>query len=523
MTAPLFDGPILVTGATGFLGQHLVHRLIELGQPVIATGRNIKVGLGLQAAGADFRPVDLRDRAGMIAAAEGAKAVVHSGALSSVWGRRKDFHAINVGGTENVIAACRANGVKRLVYISSPSVMTRPTAQLNLNESEPLPDKHVSIYSETKRLGEELVHQAAAASADLETVILRPKAIYGPGDTAIFPRLIKAASKGRLPIIGDGNTITNLTHVRDVVAAILLALKSEKAVGNTYLITGGEDVRIWDAIKEVVTRSGYKAPTRKIKIGRAMRAARVLEWVWRTLHLPGEPPLTTYTAGILGLSQTYDISAARRDLGYEPSVRLEEGIAEAFPTTPAPAVAKRQPPPKAVPPNEPPEVGIRIRTAGIAWVRPFTFQPGGGFKWMAVPALYAHHRAPDAGASVVGYGLRAAVFRRDQALPLAHHALRHARGDPRGRCGHQPAESARIRPGGRPRHYSVALRPGSFRRASGFSRRADLLFLARLGRCAREARTCQGQGPPLARTPAGGYCGTPEIAPRSGWPANLCF
>ncbi len=416
MTAALFDGPILVTGATGFLGQHLVRRLIELGQPVRATGRNIRVGLELQAAGADFRPVDLRDRAGMIAAAEGVEAVVHSGALSSVWGRRKDFHAINVDGTENVIAACRANGVKRLVYISSPSVMTRPIAQLNLNESEPLPDKHVSIYSETKRLGEELVHQAAAASADLETVILRPKAIYGPGDTAIFPRLIKAASKGRLPIIGDGKTVTNLTHVRDVVAAILLALKSDKAVGNTYLITGGEEVRIWDAIKEVVTRSGYKAPTRKIGIGRAMRAARVLEFVWRTLHLPGEPPLTTYTAGILGLSQTYDISAARRDLGYEPAVALEEGIAEAFPTSPAPAVAKRNPP-KAVPPNEPPAVDIRIRTAGIAWVRPFTFQPGGGFKWMAVPALYGIIEHPTQGLLLWDTGYAPRFFAATRRFP----------------------------------------------------------------------------------------------------------
>ncbi len=406
----------MVTGATGFLGQHLVRRLIELDQPVRATGRSLKVGLALQAAGADFRPVDLRDHAGMIAAAEGVSAIVHSGALSSVWGRRKDFHAINVGGTENVIAACRENAVKRLVYISSPSVMTRPIAQWNLNESEPLPEKHVSVYSETKRLGEELVHQAAAEGAGLETVILRPKAIYGPGDTAIFPRLIKAASKGRLPIIGDGDTITNLTHVRDVVSAILLALKSEKAVGHTYLITGGEDIRIWDAITEVVTRSGYEAPTRHIKIGRAMRAARVLEWLWRTLHLPGEPPLTTYTAGILGLSQTYDISAARRDLGYEPEVPLAEGIAEAFPTSPRPATPKRKPR-AAVPPNEPPALKVRIRTAGMAWVRPFTFQPGGGMKWMAVPALFAIIEHPEQGLLLWDTGYAPRFFAATRRFP----------------------------------------------------------------------------------------------------------
>ena len=418
MAEPLFDGPVVVTGATGFLGQHLVRRLIEIGQPVRATGRNLRIGLELQAAGADFRPVDLRDRAGMKAAMDGVVAVVHSGALSSVWGPRKAFHAINVGGTENVIAACLAHGVKRLVYISSPSVMTRPVAQLNLNETEPLPDEHVSIYSETKRLAEEAVQHAAAATPGLETVILRPKAIYGPGDTAILPRLLTAAEKGRLPIVGDGDTVTNLTHVRDVVAATILALKSKKAVGKTYLITGGEDVRFWDVIKDVVTRAGFKPPTRRVPIRRAMRAARVLEWVWRTFRLPGEPPLTTYTAGILGLSQTYDISAARRDLGYEPSVSMADGVAEAFPAggeTDAKPVKK--PAATAVKRGEAPALKVRVRTAGRAWVRPFTFQPGGGWKWMAVPALYAIIEHPSEGLLLWDTGYAPRFFAATRRFP----------------------------------------------------------------------------------------------------------
>lgn len=322
-----FDGPVLVTGATGFLGQYTVRRLIQLGQRVIATGRNLKVGHALKEEGADFRPIDLTDRAGLVAAMKGVSAVVHCGALSSAWGKTSEFHATNVGGTENVVAACIQQGVRRLVYISSPSVMTRSENQWNLTEAEPLPDRHVSVYSLTKRLGEERVRQV---SGKLETVILRPKAIYGIGDTAIFPRLIKAASKGRLPIIGDGETVTNLTHVSDVVEATMLALTSERAVGNTYLITGGEDIRIWDVIRDVVRRSGFKEPTRRLSLRRAMRAAKVLETLWLRLRLPGEPPLTTYTAGILGLSQTYDISAARRDLGYEPKMTLARGIEESF-------------------------------------------------------------------------------------------------------------------------------------------------------------------------------------------------
>ncbi|MGD9739406.1 MAG: NAD-dependent epimerase/dehydratase family protein [Bauldia sp.] len=409
----MFAGPVLVTGATGFLGQYVVRKLIEIGQPVIATGRNLKVGLALQEEGADFRPVDLTDAQGMRAAMKGVSAVVHSGALSSAWGKTSEFHATNVGGTENVIAACLAEGVKRLVYISSPSVMTRAEDQWNLKETDPLPDGHVSIYSLTKRLGEERVHQVADR---LQTVILRPKAIYGIGDTAIFPRLIKAASKGRLPLIGDGKTVTNLTHVSDVVEAILLALKSEKAVGNTYVITGGEDVLIWDVIRDVVRRSGFKEPTRRLPLRRAMRAAKVLETLWLRLRLPGEPPLTTYTAGILGLSQTYDISAARRDLGYEPKVTIARGIEESFAAGPT-SKPKRQPVRPRPYASEPLPVDIEILNSGTAFVRPFYFQPGGGIRWMGVPATFALIHHPTLGPVLWDTGYAPRFFEGTRRLP----------------------------------------------------------------------------------------------------------
>lgn len=409
----MFAGPVLVTGATGFLGQYVVRKLIEIGQPVIATGRNLKTGLTLQEEGADFRPVDLTDRAGMMTAMKGVSAVVHSGALSSAWGKTSEFHATNVGGTENVIAACLAQGVKRLIYISSPSVMTRPEDQWNLKETDPLPDDHVSIYSLTKRLGEERVHQVADR---LETVILRPKAIYGIGDTAIFPRLVKAASKGRLPIVGDGETVTNLTHVSDVVEAILRALTSGKAVGNTYVITGGEDVRIWDVIRDVVRRSGFKEPGRRLSLRRAMRAASILEKVWTRLNLPGEPPITMYTAGILGLSQTYDISAARRDLGYEPKVSIARGIEESFAAGPA-SRPKRLPARKPPPVAEPMPVDIEILNSGSVWVRPLYFQPGGGVRWMKVPATFALIHHPKEGPVLWDTGYAPRFFESTRPFP----------------------------------------------------------------------------------------------------------
>ncbi|MCC6736883.1 MAG: NAD-dependent epimerase/dehydratase family protein [Bauldia sp.] len=393
---PLFDGPVLVTGATGFLGQYVVRKLLALRQPVIATGRNLRIGLALQAEGADFRPVDLTDLPGLGTAMAGVAAVVHAGALSSAWGKESEFHATNVGGTENVIAAALAAGVKRIVYVSSPSVMTRHAEQLNLRESDPLPDEHVSVYSLTKRLGEDRVR---AASGRIETVILRPKAIYGVGDTAIFPRLLKAAQKGRLPIIGDGNTVTNLTHVSDVVEAILLALTTTKGVGKAYVITGGEDVRIWDVIKDIIARSGFKAPSRKLPLGRAMRAATVLEAAWKRLHLPGEPPLTKYTAGILGLSQTYDISAARRDLGYAPKMPIARGVEESFAAGLAALRGEGKAATRETAVAKPPRpVAVRIMNSGHVRVRPIVFFPNTrSLRPVTVPATFALIEHPEEG------------------------------------------------------------------------------------------------------------------------------
>ncbi|MFH1530643.1 MAG: NAD-dependent epimerase/dehydratase family protein [Pseudomonadota bacterium] len=320
------SGIILVTGATGFLGGHLVRTLLARGSQVRALGRSLPAGLALQAAGADFMPVDLRDGPAMRAACAGVDAVIHAGALSTAWGRSRDFHDINVVGTENVIAGCIENGVGRLVHVSSPSILSRHMPQLDLDESHPLPETFVSMYSETKAAAEERVRGAAVAG--LETVILRPKAIYGPGDRTVFPRIIQALERGRLPIVGDGVTLTNITHVRDVVQACLLALEQDAAVGKTYLITGGEAVNLWEIIGHIAGRRGLAPPARKIPVRRALWIGAALEALWRMLRLPGEPPLTRYKASILGYSQTYDIAAARRDLGYAPEVRWKDGVDE---------------------------------------------------------------------------------------------------------------------------------------------------------------------------------------------------
>jgi nucleoside-diphosphate-sugar epimerase len=311
---------ILITGGTGFLGQYLARELLGQGHRVQLLGRNIARVGELIAAGALPVAADLRDRAAVIAACAGVDAVYHVGALSAPWGRRADFFAINVGGTAAVLEGCRSHGVRRLIYVSSPSVVFDGRDHRDLTEDAPYPRRFASVYSLTKKLGEDLVNAATWC----DSVIVRPKAIFGPGDHALLPRLIAAARQGRLPQIGDGRNLVDLTYVDNVAHALVLALGAEPSSGKTYMITNDEHVPLWDVIRSVLRRLGIPAELRRVPLATALVAASLMEC--RAALIGKEPLLTRYTAAILGCTQTYDISAARRDLGYAPRVSVAAGI-----------------------------------------------------------------------------------------------------------------------------------------------------------------------------------------------------
>jgi nucleoside-diphosphate-sugar epimerase len=321
---------ILVTGGSGFVGQHLAHTLLGQGHDVAILGRDFSRSGALIAAGAQPLAVDLRDRAATIAACA-VDAVYHVGALSAPWGRRADFHAINVDGTANIVAGCQRHHVQRLIYVSSPSVVFDGRDQRDLTEAAPYPRRFASIYSLTKKLGEDLVNHAA--SIGLPTVILRPKAIFGPGDAALLPRLIAAARRGRLPQIGDGHNLVDLTYVENVIQALVQALDAPAALGRTYTITNDEHAPLWNVIRTVLRHLGLATQLRTLPLAPALAAARLMEA--RAALLGGEPLLTRYSAAILARTQTYDISAARRDLGYRPRVTVAEGVARTLAALPA--------------------------------------------------------------------------------------------------------------------------------------------------------------------------------------------
>ncbi len=312
---------ILVTGGTGFLGQHLTKALLDKGHTVHLMGRTFTQVDALVSAGAIPVKVDLRDSEAVVLACQHIDVVYHVGALSAPWGKEADFHAINVGGTQAVLMGCLAHNVKRLIYISSPSVVFDGHDQHNVTENIPYPRKFASVYSLTKKLGEDLVNEA---SQRVETVIVRPKAIFGPGDQSLLPRLIAAARQGRLPQIGDGRNLVDLTYVENVVYALLLALDVQTAAGHTYTITNDEHVPLWEVIRTVLRQLGLSTNLRQISLPVALAAATAMEW--RASLTGKEPLLTRYSAAILGRTQTYDISAAKRDLSYVPHISIAEAI-----------------------------------------------------------------------------------------------------------------------------------------------------------------------------------------------------
>jgi nucleoside-diphosphate-sugar epimerase len=310
---------ILITGGTGFLGGHTARLLLDQGHRVRLLGRSFAASAGLIAAGAEPFPADLRDPPALGRACAGVDAVVHAGALSAPWGREADFQAINVAGTAALIAACRRHGVRRLVHISSPAVIFDGRDVEEATEAAPYPRRLSSAYARSKRRAEELVR-----ASGLPAVTLRPKAIFGPGDTALLPRVVAAARRGRLPQIGAGRNLVDLTYVENVAHAIGLALTSEAALGRTYHITNDEHVPLWDLIRSLLGRLGLPAALRPVPIPAMLAAAAALEAAAALTRR--EPLLTRYTVGVLGRTQTYDIAAARRDLGYAPLVSVAAGV-----------------------------------------------------------------------------------------------------------------------------------------------------------------------------------------------------
>ncbi len=322
-------GPVLVTGGTGFLGRAIVDRLLLQGRPVAVAGRT--PAPDLVARGVRFIRVSLEDPVGVREACRGMQAVFHVAARVGVWGRRTDFFRINVLGTRAVIDGCRIHGVSRLIHTSTPSVVYNGRDLAGVDESLPLTTRCPSPYPLTKAAAEAEV--LAAHCPALRTVALRPHLIWGPGDPHLVPRLLARARAGRLWIVGEGTNRVDLVHIENAADAHVAAERSlagdaPAAGGKAYFITNGEPVILWEWINGLLVALGEAPVTRRLSLRAATAIGCACEAAWSLLPFSSEPPMTRFVAAELAMDHWFDISAARRDLGYAPRVSMAQGTSE---------------------------------------------------------------------------------------------------------------------------------------------------------------------------------------------------
>ncbi|MBI3735972.1 NAD-dependent epimerase/dehydratase family protein [Candidatus Sumerlaeota bacterium] len=313
-----------VTGGGGFLGKAIVTQLLARGDQVRSFARGAYPDLA--ALGAAVIQGDIADAARVAEAMRGCDVVFHVAAKPGVWGPYEDYYRANVTGTENVIAACRANGVARLVYTSTPSVVFDGRDMEGANESVPYAEHFETHYPKTKAMAERLV--LAANDDKLAAVALRPHLIWGPGDHHLIPRILARA--GRLRIIGDGKNLVDTVYVDDAAAAHLLAADKlapgSPIAGKAYFITQGEPRPLWEIINRILEAGGRLPVTKKISPRAAMAVGAALEFIYGALRIKSEPPMTRFVARELSTSHWFDISAARRDLGYKPKISFDDGM-----------------------------------------------------------------------------------------------------------------------------------------------------------------------------------------------------
>jgi nucleoside-diphosphate-sugar epimerase len=316
---------VFVTGGSGFIGGRLIERLRADGHTVRALARSPAAAERVSALGADPVSGELGDLDGMRAGAKGCELAFHAAATLGDWGRREDFERGNVQGTRNVLAARAEAGVRRFVHVGTEAALIAGRPLVDVDESAPLRPDSRALYSSTKARAEQAV--VAANGDGFETIVVRPRFVWGAGDTTLLPAMSEMVRGGRFAWIGGGRHRTSITHVENVVEGLLLGA-SRGRPGNVYFVTDGEPVVFREFVTELLATQGLTPPSRSIPAPVAAALAVSGEAVWRLLHLRGRPPLTRFGYWASAQECTIRIDKAHEQLGYEPVKGKAEGLAE---------------------------------------------------------------------------------------------------------------------------------------------------------------------------------------------------
>jgi nucleoside-diphosphate-sugar epimerase len=256
---------------------------------------------------------------------EDCEVAFHAAAKVEDFGDPAEFERINVQGTRNVVHACKAGGVRRLVHVGTEAALMAGQPLVNVDETAELRPDSPSLYPSTKAKAEQVVR--AANDDDLETVVVRPRFVWGKGDTSLLPAIVEMVKSGRFRWVGGGRHLTATTHIDNTVEGLWLAATRGPA-GGVWFVTDGEPVEFREFLTALVGTQGLEIPDKSVPAPVANTAAKASEWLWRRLRRPGSPPLTRFAVWVSSQECTIDISRAERELGYRPVTTREEGLAE---------------------------------------------------------------------------------------------------------------------------------------------------------------------------------------------------
>jgi nucleoside-diphosphate-sugar epimerase len=315
---------VLVTGGGGFLGSAIITLLVERKYHVRSFSRNRYPELSSM--GIEQIQGDICNKTEIEQALRGVDLVFHTAAKAGIWGDYSDYYRTNVTGTQNVIAGCKKHHISRLIYTSSPSVVFNGSDMEGVNESVPYPATYHAYYPQTKAIAEQ--HVIKAADQGLMTIILRPHLIWGPGDKHFVPRII--ARSNRLVRVGNGKNLIDTVYIDNAAEAHVLAAdaleKNPKLSGNIYFISQGDPIPLWDMINHILKAAGLAPVRRSMPRNMAWLIGVMLELVYRSFNISKEPRMTRFLADELAKAHWFDISAARKDLGYIPRISIREGL-----------------------------------------------------------------------------------------------------------------------------------------------------------------------------------------------------
>ena len=326
----------LVIGGTGFLGREIAGQLLERGQKV----RTLCRRSGDLPEGAEVVFGDVTDPGSIERACQGVETVYHTASIPSISMHWKPFNDTNVVGAQNVLDACKAAGVRKLIYTSSASVTFECKPQYGIDETAPYPDRWFAHYPHSKAIAEKMIldaakidgnRESAVASPELLTCSIRPHLIIGSRDRHLIPRLVQRARSGRLFRVGDGTNLIDIIFIENaalghILAAEALTDKESPVNGNAYFLSQGEPVNCWDWINEVLAMKGLPKVKRSISFSAAWMFGWTLENLYKYCRLQGEPVMTRFLAAQLAHTHYLNIAKARRDFGYVPMVSMAEGM-----------------------------------------------------------------------------------------------------------------------------------------------------------------------------------------------------